>query len=51
MEVCQYEFQFQNEFMGTLERKIGELLNISISQENMIRIDKGQQSFIMKKKI
>ena len=50
MEICQYEFQFQNEFMGTIERGIGDLLGISITQENMVRIDIEQQSFIMRKK-
>ncbi len=50
MEICQYEFQFQNEFMGIIERKIGDLLGISITQENMVRIDIEKQSFIMRKK-
>lgn len=50
MEVCQYEFQFQNEYMEAIERKLGDLLNIHISQENMVRIDIAQQSFILRKK-
>lgn len=50
MDICQYEFQFQNEFMGTLEEKIGDLLEISINQENIFRIDKEQQSFLLRKK-
>ena len=50
MEICQYEFQFQNEFMGIIERRIGDLLGISITQENMVRIDIEKQSFIMRKK-
>lgn len=50
MEICQYEFQFENEFMGILETKIGALLGISINQESMIRVDREQQSFILRKK-
>lgn len=50
MEVCQYEFQFQNEFMGIIEEKIGELLEISIDSENMIRVNTKQQSFILRRK-
>ncbi len=50
MKICQYEFQFQNEFMGTIERRIGDLLGISITQEDMIRIDKKPQSFILRRK-
>ncbi|MBD5135217.1 MAG: hypothetical protein HDT39_04545 [Lachnospiraceae bacterium] len=50
MEICQYEFQFQNEFMGIIEKRIGGLLDVSINQENMIRIDKEQQSFILRRK-
>lgn len=50
METCQYEFQFQNEFMGVLERKIGDLLDIPINQDNMLRINIESQSFILRKK-
>lgn len=50
VEKCQYEFQFQNEFMGNLEEEIGELLGISISPEHMVRVDKGQHRFILRKK-
>lgn len=50
MEICQYEFQFQNEFMGIIEKRIGDLLGISITQENMVRIDIEKQSFIMRRK-
>ena len=50
MEICQYEFQFQNEFMGELEQKIGDLFEITISPENMFRVDKEKQSFILRKK-
>lgn len=50
MEICQYEFQFQNEFMGIIEKRIGDILGISITQENMVRIDIEKQSFIEKKK-
>ena len=50
METCQYEFQFENEFMGILEMRISNLLGIPINQENMIRVDQGQQSFILWKK-
>lgn len=48
METCQYEFQFQNEFMGIIEKRIGDLLDISINQKDMIKINKGQQSFILR---
>lgn len=50
MEICQYEFQFQNEFMGIIERRIGDLLGISTNQDNVDRVDKENQSFIMKRK-
>lgn len=50
MEICQYEFQFQNEFMEILERKIGDLIGVSGEIGNMIRVDKDSQSFILKKK-
>lgn len=50
MEICQYEFQFQNEFMEILERRIGDLMGLSISQENMIKVDKEQYSFILRRK-
>lgn len=50
METCQYEFQFENEFMGILEMRIGALLDIPINQESMVRADRDQQSFILWKK-
>ncbi len=50
MGVCQYEFQFYNEFMGILEREIGKLLGIEIDCRNIIKTDKGKQSFIFRKK-
>ena len=50
MEICQYEFQFQNEFMGIIERRIGDLLGISINQENIVRVDAEKQSFILRRK-
>lgn len=50
MDICQYEFQFQNEFMGVLERRVGDLLGVSLKQDNMVRIDKEGQSFILRRK-
>lgn len=50
MQLCQYEFQFQNEYMTYLERNIGEVLGIASNQENMIRKDNEKQSFILRKK-
>lgn len=50
MQLCQYEFQFQNEYMTYLEHNIGEVLGIASNQENMIRKDKEKQSFILRKK-
>ena len=50
MEICQYEFQFQNEYMGILERKIGELIGVSVEKGNMVRIDKDRHSFLLRKK-
>lgn len=50
MQLCQYEFQFQNEYMTDLERNIGDVLGIASNQENMIRKDNEKQSFILRKK-
>lgn len=36
--------------MGELEQKIGDLFEITISPENMLRTDKEKQSFILRKK-
>lgn len=50
MDQCQYEFQFQNEYMNILEDRIGSLLGIVINEKNMLRVEKGGQSFILRKK-
>ena len=50
MELCQYEFQFQNEYRRDLECNIGDVLGIVINQENLIRKDIEKQSFILRKK-
>ena len=50
MQLCQYEFQFQNEYMADLERNIGNVLGIARDQENIIRKDIENQSFILIKK-
>ena len=34
MLLCQYEFQFQNEYMGFLVHKIGDLLEIADTHES-----------------
>ena len=48
MEICQYEFQFENEFMEIIEEKLSKLLNISI--ENFIRKDiSNGEIFILEK--
>lgn len=50
MQLCQYEFQFQNEYMMDLERNISYMLGLANNQKSMIRKDKEKQSFILKKK-
>lgn len=50
MDTCQYEIQFQNEYMDILEKKIGSLLGISISEGNMMRFNKEGERFILRKK-
>ena len=48
MKICQYEFQFENEFMEIIEEKLSKLLNISI--ENFIRKDiSNGEIFILEK--
>lgn len=50
MELCQYEFTFQDEYMGILDNEISDLLGITDSLNDFIRIDKREHSFILKKK-
>ena len=47
MKICQYEFLFQNEFMGTIESEVSKLLNISM--DNMIRKDINDVMFLLRK--
>ena len=47
MKICQYEFQFENEFMGTIESEVSKLLNISM--DNMIKKDINGVMFLLRK--
>ena len=47
MKICQYEFLFQNEFMGTIESEVSKLLNISM--DNMVRKDINDVMFLLRK--
>jgi len=48
MRLCQYEFQFQNEYMSYLENELDALLNIYSLDKQIVHID--NQIFILKKK-
>ena len=50
METCQYEFTFQDEYMEILDEKISNLLEVSDSLDGIIRVDKKEHTFILKKK-
>ncbi len=50
MEICQYEFTFQDEYMEILDEEVSGLLEISSSLDNAIRVDTRDHTFILKKK-
>ena len=45
MEICQYEFTFQDEYMEILDKEVSDLLEISDSLDDTIRVDKREHSF------
>lgn len=48
MELCQYEYQFQNEFAEILEEKISSLL--TINNKESVRLNKNPIQFVLMKK-
>lgn len=50
METCQYEFTFQDEYMDILDEEISNLLEFSDSLVDIIRVDKKEHTFILKRK-
>lgn len=50
MNICQYEFQFQNEFMNEIETKIGRILGVEINREKKCIIEREDHSFILRKR-
>ena len=47
MKICQYEFQFQDEFMERIEEEISKLLNIPMN--DMIKKDINGVMFLLRK--
>ncbi len=47
MQICQYEFQFEDEFMNRIRDEISKLLNIPI--DNVIRKNIAGEMFILRK--
>lgn len=50
MRICQYEFQFENEFMEVIEKRVGDLLDISLAQEKIVKFGEGKQTIIFQSK-
>ena len=47
MKICQYEFQFQDEFMERIESGISKLLNISL--DNFIKKKFKSEALLLRK--
>ena len=47
MKICQYEFQFEDEFMNKIRDEVSKLLDIPM--DNMIRKNINGEIFILRK--